>query len=114
ELQRVVLARTLIQQPLVLLLDEPLGSLDSRIKSELRSQLRKIYRQGQTILHVTHDYEEAVSLANRIAVIHNGSISQEGTPEEVFRNPRSEFVAHFTGVRNFFRVRLARTGNSCI
>ena len=114
ELQRVVLARTLIQQPQVLLLDEPLASLDSRIKSELHSQLRKIHRQGQTILHVTHDYEEAVSLANRIAVIHNGSIIQEGTPEEVFRNPRSEFVAHFTGARNFFRVRLARKGNTYI
>jgi ABC-type sugar transport system ATPase subunit len=112
ELQRVALARTLIQQPLVLLLDEPLASLDSRIKSELRSQLRKIHRQGQTILHVTHDYEEALSLGNRIAVINNGSIIQEGTPEKVFQDPRSEFVAHFTGARNFFRVRLTGTGDS--
>jgi molybdopterin-binding protein len=106
ELQRVALARTLIQQPRVLLLDEPLASLDSRIKSDLRSQLRKIHRQGQTILHVTHDYEEALSLGNRIAVIHKGSVIQEGTPEEVFRNPKSEFVAHFVGARNFFKARL--------
>jgi len=114
ELQRVALARTLIQQPMVLLLDEPLASLDSRIKSELRSQLRKIHRQGQTIVHVTHDYEEALSLGNRIAVMHNGSVIQEGTPEEVFRNPGSEFIAHFVGARNFFRVQIKRFNNSTI
>jgi molybdopterin-binding protein len=112
ELQRVALARTLIQQPRILLLDEPLASLDSRIKSELRSQLRKIHRQGQTILHVTHDYEEALSLGNRIAVIHDGSIIQEGTPDEVFRTPKSEFVAHFTGARNFFKARLTGDTNN--
>ena len=106
ELQRVALARTLIQQPKVLLLDEPLASLDSRIKSELRSLLRTIHRDGQTIMHVTHDYEEALSLGNRIAVIHNGSIVQEGNAGEVFQNPKSEFVAHFVGVRNFFRAYL--------
>jgi molybdopterin-binding protein len=114
ELQRVVLARTLIQQPAILLLDEPLASLDSRIKSELRSQLRKIHRQGQTIVHVTHDYEEALSPGNRIAVIHNGSVIQEGTPEEVFRNPGSEFIAHFVGARNFFRVQIKRSDNHTI
>jgi len=114
ELQRVALARTLIQQPRVLLLDEPLASLDSRIKSYLRSQLRKIHRQGQTILHVTHDYEEALSLGNRIAVIHNGSVIQEGTPEEVFGNPKSEFVAHFVGARNFFKSRLTGENNNSI
>jgi molybdopterin-binding protein len=112
ELQRVALARTLIQHPKILLLDEPLASLDSRIKSELRSQLRKIHRQGQTILHVTHDYEEALSLGNRIAVIHNGSVIQEGAPDEVFRTPRSEFVAHFTGARNFYKARLTGENNN--
>ena len=114
ELQRVALARTLIQQPKVLLLDEPLASLDSRIKSDLRSLLRKIHRQGQTILHVTHDYEEALSLGNRIAVIHDGVIVQEGTPEEVFRNPKSEFVAHFVGARNFFKAQLIAENDNCI
>jgi ABC-type Fe3+/spermidine/putrescine transport system ATPase subunit len=112
ELQRVALARTLIQEPRILLLDEPLASLDSRLKSDLRSLLRKIHRQGQTILHVTHDYEEAISLGSRIAVIHEGSIIQEGTPEEVFSNPRSEFVAHFAGVRNFFNVQLTGENKS--
>ncbi|MCX6248371.1 MAG: ATP-binding cassette domain-containing protein [Bacteroidetes bacterium] len=114
ELQRVALARTLIQRPKILLLDEPLASLDSRIKSELRSLLRKIHHQGQTILHVTHDYEEALSLGNRIAVIHQGSVIQEGTPEEVFRNPKSEFVAHFTGARNFFRAHGTGENNNSI
>jgi len=114
ELQRVALARTLIQRPKILLLDEPLASLDSRIKSDLRSQLRKIHRQGQTILHVTHDYEEALSLGNRIAVIQDGSVIQEGTPEEVFRNPKSEFIAHFVGVRNFFKARLTGERNNSV
>jgi molybdopterin-binding protein len=108
ELQRVALARTLIQQPLVLLLDEPLASLDTLLKADLRSMLRKIHRQGQTILHVTHDYEEALSLGNKIAVIDKGTIIQAGTPEEVFRFPKSEFVAHFVGVKNFFKVRLIK------
>lgn len=106
ELQRVALARTLIQRPKILLLDEPLASLDALLKTELRALLRNIHRNGQTILHVTHDYEEALSLGNHIAVINKGSIVQEGTPAEVFQNPKSEFVAHFVGVKNFFPVRI--------
>jgi ABC-type sugar transport system ATPase subunit len=106
ELQRVALGRTLIQHPAILLLDEPLSSLDSRLKGDLRRLLRAIHRKGQTILHVTHDYEEALSLGTRIAVIHKGTIIQSGSPGEVFRNPKSEFVAHFIGVSNFFSVRL--------
>ena len=112
ELQRVALARTLIQQPLILLLDEPLASLDTLIKADLRSMLRQIHRQGQTILHVTHDYEEALSLGNKIAVIDKGTIIQEGTPEEVFRFPKSEFVAHFVGVKNFFKARIIKENES--
>jgi molybdate/tungstate transport system ATP-binding protein len=111
ELQRVALARTLIQEPAVLLLDEPLASLDIQLRAGVRSLLRGINRQGQTIIHVTHDYEEALSLGNRISVIHDGEILQTGTPEEVFQSPRSEFVAHFTGARNFFRARIATEGN---
>jgi molybdopterin-binding protein len=106
ELQRVALGRTLIQQPRILLLDEPLASLDTRLKGELRRLLRMIHRKGQTILHVTHDYEEALSLGTRIAVINEGKIIQEGTPAEVFHHPKSEFVAHFVGVRNFFPASL--------
>lgn len=106
ELQRVALARTLIQEPRILLLDEPLASLDVQLRDELRGILRRLNRNGQTIIHVTHDYEEALSLATKITVIHNGVILQTGTPEEVFQQPKSEFVARFTGARNFFRARI--------
>lgn len=108
ELQRVALARTLIQKPKILLLDEPLASLDTILKADLRSLLRRIHKEGQTILHVTHDYEEALSLGNKIAVIDKGTIIQEGSPEEVFRFPKSDFVAHFVGVKNFFKVKLTK------
>jgi len=108
ELQRVSLGRTLIQHPSVLLLDEPLSSLDTRLKSDLRRLLRSINRNGQTIVHVTHDYEEAISLATRIAVINQGTIIQTGTPSEVFSHPKSEFVANFIGLKNFFKVTLVR------
>jgi molybdopterin-binding protein len=122
ELQRVALGRTLIQQPAVLLLDEPLSSLDTRLKSDLRRLLRTIHRKGQTILHVTHDYEEALSLGSRIAVIHQGNIIQSGTPAEVFHHPKSEFIAHFIGVKNFFgasivtenQVTFAHTNNNIL
>jgi molybdopterin-binding protein len=112
ELQRVALGRTLIQQPSILLLDEPLSSLDTRLKSDLRRLLRDIHRKGQTIIHVTHDYEEALSLGTKIAVIHDGKIIQSGTPADVFHHPKSEFIAHFIGVKNFFATKLV-TENQC-
>lgn len=108
ELQRVALARTLVQNPKILLLDEPLSSLDSKLRGELRSLLREINRMGQTVIHVTHDYEEAVSLADTIAVVHEGTIIQTGSPEEVFAHPKSEFVAHFIGIKNFHKARIRR------
>ncbi|MEI7944330.1 MAG: hypothetical protein WCI25_05875, partial [Actinomycetes bacterium] len=89
----------------------PLSSLDSRLKSDLRRLLRAIHRKGQTILHVTHDYEEALSLGTKIAVIHQGKIIQSGSPAEVFHHPKSEFVAHFIGVKNFFPVKLVTENN---
>ena len=104
ELQRVALARSLVQQPEVLLLDEPLASLDTRLKSEIRALLREIHKRGQTIVHVTHDYEEALALGTRIAVVDKGIIVEEGSPEEVFHHPKTSFVAHFIGIRNYFRV----------
>ncbi len=108
ELQRVAFGRSLIQSPRILLLDEPLSSLDARLKSDLRRLLRSIHHKGQTILHVTHDYEEALSLGTKIAVIDKGAIIQTGTPAEVFHHPQSEFVAHFIGVKNFFPANLQR------
>lgn len=112
ESQRVSLARTLASNPDVLLLDEPISSLDIKAKAEMRKLLRKINRSGQTILHVTHDYEEAVSLANRIAVMENGEVIQIDTPEEIFSHPKSEFVAKFIGIKNFIKGELLCKENS--
>ncbi len=102
EMQRVALARALALKPDCLLLDEPLSSLDVQLRGELRSLLRSISASGQTIVHVTHDYEEALLLANRIGVVEGGSVVQTGPPAEVFKYPRSEFAARFVGIRNFF------------
>jgi molybdopterin-binding protein len=102
ELQRVALARMLVTKPDCLLLDEPLASLDIQLKGDLRNLLRKINKSGTTILHVTHDYEEAIALSNKVAVMHDGEIIQKGFTKEVFQKPANEFVANFTGIKNFF------------
>jgi ABC-type Fe3+/spermidine/putrescine transport system ATPase subunit len=106
ELQRVALARTLITSPRLLLLDEPFSSLDTSLKDDLKKLLRNLNRAGQTIIHVTHDYADAISLAQRVGVIHNGKIIQEGLVDEVFRNPVNRFVARYAGIRNFFKVEI--------
>jgi ABC-type sugar transport system ATPase subunit len=108
ELQRVALARTLITSPRLLLLDEPMASIDASLKDDIKRLLRRLNREGLTIIHVTHDYREAVSLASRVGVIHNGKIIQEGSPDEVFRKPVNKFVARYSGIRNFFRVKFQR------
>jgi ABC-type sugar transport system ATPase subunit len=105
ELQRVALARTLITSPKLLLLDEPMASIDASLKDDIKRTFRQLNKKGLTIVHVTHDYREAVSLASRVGVIHNGRIIQEGVPDEVFRKPVNKFVARYAGIRNFFRVR---------
>ena len=106
EAQRVALARALGTGPRCLLLDEPLSALDTKSRAQMRSLLRKLNRCGHTLLHVTHDYEEAISLASRVAIMEAGRIAQVGTPDEVFRHPKSEFVARFIGIRNFFQGHL--------
>jgi len=108
ELQRVALARTLITSPRLLLLDEPLSSLDTSLKDDLKRLLRNLNKAGQTIIHVTHDYGDAISLAKRVGVIHNGKIIQEGSVDEVFNNPSNRFVARYAGIRNFFKVDIIR------
>jgi ABC-type Fe3+/spermidine/putrescine transport system ATPase subunit len=112
ELQRVALARTLITSPRLLLLDEPLSSLDTSLKDDLKRLLRNLNKAGQTIVHVTHDYGDAISLARRVGVIHNGKIIQEGCVDEVFKNPVNRFVARYAGIRNFFRVDIIREDGS--
>jgi molybdopterin-binding protein len=114
ELQRVALARALVQKPDVLLLDEPLSATDSKLRAELRALLRQINRMGQTIIHVTHDFDEAVSLADRIAIINEGTVVQSGTPQEVFGNPVNGFVAHFAGIQNFYKVKIGEKDGNCI
>ncbi len=106
ESQRVSLARAVASEPRCLLLDEPISSLDVKSRPQMRALLRKINARGQTIVHVTHDYTEAVSLGTHIAVMEDGRIAQIGTIEEVFQHPKSEFVARFVGIRNFFKGRL--------
>lgn len=103
EAQRTALARTLVTQPRILLLDEPLASLDVRTKSRMRALLRRIKASGQTIIHVTHDYKEALALADKVAVLENGTLSQTGEPAEVFRHPASKFVADFVGIKNYYQ-----------
>jgi molybdate/tungstate transport system ATP-binding protein len=112
ELQRVALARTLITSPRLLLLDEPLSSLDTSLKDDLKRLLRNLNKDGQTIIHVTHDYGDAISLARRVGVIHNGRIIQEGSVDEVFKKPSNRFVARYAGIKNFFRVALSREKGS--
>ncbi len=101
EQQRVALARALVVEPRLLLLDEPLSALDPETKESLQRELARVHRDlGTTTLHVTHDFEEAVALADRIAVVQGGRIVQVGSPEAIFRRPANEFVARFVGVRN--------------
>lgn len=111
ELQRVAIARTLVISPRLLLLDEPMSSVDASLKDDIRKVLRRINRTGLTVIHVTHDYREAVSLAGRVGVIHGGRIVQEGTPESVFGRPASRFVARYAGIKNFFNVRVEKQGD---
>jgi len=114
ELQRVALARTLITSPRLLLLDEPLSSLDTSLKDDLKRLLRNLNKAGQTIIHVTHDYGDAISLAKHVGVIHNGRIIQEGSVDEVFNNPSNRFVARYAGIRNFFRVDISGSDGQVI
>lgn len=107
EARRVALARALVVQPEILLLDEPLTSLDVQIRGGLYSLLHKINKAGQTIIHVTHDFEETLALSTTVAVIDKGEIIQTGITEDVFHNPRNEFVAEFSGMMNFFRASLS-------
>jgi spermidine/putrescine transport system ATP-binding protein len=103
--QRVALARALVLEPSVLLLDEPLGALDAKLRHSLRAELTTLQREvGITFVFVTHDQEEALEMSNRLAVMDGGRIIQLGTPEEVYQEPLTEFVADFLGVANLLDV----------
>jgi sulfate transport system ATP-binding protein len=105
--QRVALARALAVEPRVLLLDEPFGALDSRVRKELRRWLRRLHDElGLTSLFVTHDQEEALELADRVVVMNAGGIEQVGTPDDVYHRPATPFVYEFLGEVNVFHARL--------
>jgi spermidine/putrescine transport system ATP-binding protein len=108
--QRVALARALVLEPAVLLLDEPLGALDAKLRHSLRAELTGLQREiGITFVFVTHDQEEALEMSNRLVVMDSGRIMQLGTPEEVYREPLTEFVADFLGVANLLDVECVST-----
>jgi sulfate transport system ATP-binding protein len=107
--QRVALARALAVRPRVLLLDEPFGALDSRVRKDLRRWLRRLHEElGITSVFVTHDQEEALELADRVVVMDHGRIEQVGTPEQVYHEPASRFVYEFLGDVNVFHARVER------
>ena len=106
--QRVALARALVNRPRVLLLDEPLGALDLKLRQQMQIELKTIQKQvGITFIYVTHDQEEALTMSDRLAVMNEGRIEQVGAPAEVYEAPASEFVAGFVGVSNIIPAELA-------
>jgi putative spermidine/putrescine transport system ATP-binding protein len=99
--QRVALARAIVNEPELLLLDEPLGALDLKLRQEMQTELKRIQQEvGITFLYVTHDQEEALTMSDRLAVMNGGQIEQIGTPIEVYERPATEFVAGFIGISN--------------
>ncbi len=99
--QRVAIARALVNRPKVLLLDEPLGALDLKLRKQMQGELKALQRQlGITFIYVTHDQEEALTMSDRIAVMNRGRLEQVGTPEEVYNHPETKFVADFIGESN--------------
>jgi len=103
--QRVSLARALAPQPRILLLDEPLSNLDAKLRDEMRFELRQIQKRvGTTSIYVTHDQAEAMTLSDRLAVMHDGKVHQVGTAEQIYRNPETPFVADFIGLTNLILV----------
>jgi spermidine/putrescine transport system ATP-binding protein len=110
--QRVALARALVNRPRALLLDEPLGALDLRLRKQLQIQLKRIQQDvGITFVHVTHDQEEAMTMADTIAVMNDGRIEQAGGAADLYERPRTEFVANFLGVSNLVDARMRATQN---
>jgi spermidine/putrescine transport system ATP-binding protein len=112
--QRVALARALVLEPPVLLLDEPLGALDARLRLDLQVELKRIQEQlGITFVYVTHDQDEALTMSDRVAVMHRGRIDQLGTPRALYEEPATAFVANFLGAANLIPVAAAPEDGGC-
>lgn len=113
--QRVALARALVIKPQCILLDEPLSNLDANLRLEMRSEIRRICKQaGLTAIYVTHDQKEALSIADRIAIMRDGSIEQIGTPEAIYRTPVNRFVAGFIGEANFIQGTIQNSSETTV
>ncbi|NLD59696.1 MAG: ABC transporter ATP-binding protein [Clostridiales bacterium] len=111
--QRVALARALVVEPGVLLFDEPLSNLDAKLRVSMRTEIRRIQQTlGITAIYVTHDQAEAMSISDRIIIMHRGVIAQQGTPTEIYYHPNSEFVADFIGEANFLPCRVVSVSGS--
>src|SRR3954464_1565328 len=110
--QRVALARALVNYPSALLLDEPLGALDLKLRQAMQIELKRIQREvGIAFIYVTHDQEEALTMSDRIVVMNEGRVEQIGTPEEIYHAPETVFVANFIGVANLIPAKVAHSGN---
>ncbi len=110
--QRVAIARAIVIEPQVVLMDEPLSNLDAKLRHEMRGEIKRLHRElGLTTVYVTHDQEEALSLADRLVVLHDGHVQQIGSPEEVYMNPVNSFVADFMGYRNLISMELLHGGS---
>ncbi|MBC9935679.1 MULTISPECIES: ABC transporter ATP-binding protein [unclassified Leucobacter] len=113
--QRVALARAVVNRPALLLLDEPLGALDLKLRRQMQQELKQIQQEvGLTFLHVTHDQEEAMTMADTVAVMNKGRIEQMGAPEELYELPKTVFVANFLGQSNLFAVQVTGTTDTAI
>jgi iron(III) transport system ATP-binding protein len=113
--QRVALARTLVVEPGCLLLDEPLANLDAKLRRDMRAEIRRICKEANlTGVYVTHDRQEALSMADRIAVLKDGKILQLGTPQDIYSRPQSIFVASFIGESNFVPGKVASVADRCV
>ncbi|GLX22351.1 MULTISPECIES: ABC transporter ATP-binding protein [Streptomyces] len=113
--QRVAVARALINHPQVLLLDEPLGALDLKLRRQMQLELKRIQTEvGITFVHVTHDQEEAMTMADTVAVMNGGRVEQLGAPAELYENPRTTFVANFLGTSNLIEASVESTGSDVI
>ncbi|MGH7538248.1 MAG: ABC transporter ATP-binding protein, partial [Gemmatimonadales bacterium] len=108
EQQRVALARALVTRPAVILLDEPLGALDKKLRDHMKIELKRLQREvGITTIYVTHDQEEALTMSDRIAVMNEGRVEQIGSPQEIYHSPASVFVANFIGTANLIPATVA-------
>lgn len=113
--QRIAIARALINQPDILLLDEPLGALDLKLRKHMQTELLQLQKvTGTTFVYVTHDQDEALNMSDRIVVINQGEVQQLGTPREIYNNPRNLFVTEFIGDRNILQVEVLEPGEGTV